>query len=274
MPPFQPQCFVMVMVKQLWVRALSLLSLALCLLPLRSEAVVVNWDALTWTEAEGVFTKSFETDASNAGNDITVTITGVTSGFAPGNQYPYINNSLTGGLSPVQDGLFLNMNFASENDAIFVTVTFNYSVGASDVSFSIFDIDYTSGGDGSGYADRINLVGINGVGLIVAPSSITRPGGNSTAEDGSGTNIYIHGDASADDDSNDGNATYSFSGTNVIKSFTFRYGNETADSPNNPGNQWINLHDITYTPKIPEWHPGLIASFACMMLVGVRRFFF
>ena len=164
------------------------------------------------------------------------------------------------------------MNYTSSSQLITVTVTFHYAYGVENVSFSIFDIDRDNSGDSNvGYRDRIDLLGINMNNSLVAPSSITEHPDNDVRS--SGTNIYIRGDDSTSDSSSNANADYAFSGTNAIKSFFFTYGNESG-VPSNPGNQWIALHDITYTPKIPEWHPGLIASFACLMLVGVRRFFF
>jgi hypothetical protein len=246
---------------------LSLLALALWLLPVQAQAVVLNWDAVDWTS--GALTQSFDIDSNNAGNDITITISGNTSFFASN---PNDNSNLTGGLSPTQEGLFLNMNYSDQDQTIRVTVTFHYAYGVENVSFSIFDIDRNDSGDNNvGYRDRIDLLGKSMSNGLVAPTTITEHPDNDVRNSG-GTNVYVRGDDATSDSSSDANADYTFSGTNVIKEFTFTYGNHDS-APDNPGNQWITLHDITYTPKIPEWHPGLIASFACLMLVGVRRFF-
>jgi len=246
---------------------LSLLALALWLLPASAQAVVLDWDAVNYSS--GSLSQSFDIDASNPGDDITITITGDTSYFA---QNVNDNSNLTGGLSPAQQSLFMNMNYSSESQSIRVTVTFHYAYGVENVSFSIFDIDEDDSNDRNvGYTDKIALLGKNLSGTLVAPTTITDSSDNEQV--GTGTNRYVRGNDSASDSSSSGTASYTFSGTNAITEFTFTYGND-ANSPNNPGNQWISLHDITYTPKIPEWHPGLIASFACMMLVGVRRFFF
>ena len=253
--------------RQFWSRALSLLALALGLLPLPAQAVVLNWDAVSWTS--GSFSQSYDIDASNPGNDITITITGDTGEFATA---PIDNTNLTGGLSPAQQGLFLNMNYADEDESITITVTFHYAFGVEDVSFSIFDIDENDSGDNNvGYTDRIQLIGKNLSNGLVAPTSITDYADND--QEGKGTNRIVRGTDSTSDSTGDANADYTFSGTNIIKEFAFTYGNDS-DAPNNPGNQWITLHDITYKPRIPEWHPGLIASFVCLLLVGVRRFFF
>jgi len=246
--------------------ALGLLTLALCLLPLNARAIVLDWDSVNYSS--GSFSQSFDIDASNPGNDVTITITGNTSYFA---QNVNDNSNLTGGYSPTQQSLFMNMNYSSESQFITVTVTFNYALGVEDVSFSLFDIDRSTAGSDSGYTDKIVLLGKNLNGKLVAPTTITTHSANETV--GSGTNIYVRGTTGASDATGTGNADYTFSGTNTINSFTFTYGNDSS-SPSNPGNQWISLFDITYKPRVPEWHPGLIASFACMMMVGVRRFFF
>ncbi len=246
--------------------ALGLLTLALCLLPLRAQAIVLDWDSVNYSS--GSFSQSFDIDSGNPGNDVTVTVTGNTGYFA---QNINDNSNLTGGYSPAQQSLFMNMNYNRENQFITVTVTFNYAQGVEDVSFSIFDIDRSTDRNDSGYTDNIVLLGKNLNGSLVAPTTITTHSANETV--GFGTNIYVRGTTGASDTAGSGNADYTFSGTNAITSFSFTYGNDSS-SPSDPGNQWISLFDITYKPRVPEWHPGLIASFACMMMVGVRRLFF
>ncbi len=253
--------------KYIGLLTLSLLALALWLLPASAQAVVLDWDSVNWSS--GSLSQSFDIDPNNAGNDITITITGDTSFLA---QNVNDNSNLTGGLSPTQQSLFMNMNYSNENQFILVTVTFHYDYGVEDVSFSIFDIDENDSNDSNvGYTDKIALLGNNLSGNLVAPTDINDSSDNEIVS--SGTNIYVRGNDGASDTSGSGTASYEFSGTNVINQFSFTYGND-ANSPKNPGNQWISLHDITFKPKVPEWHPGLIAAFACVMTVGVRRFFF
>lgn len=247
-----------------------LLSLLLCgfvLLPwFKAQAIVLDWDSVNYSS--GSFSQSFDIDPNNPGNDITITITGDTGFFA---QNVNDTTDLTGGLSPAQQSLFMNMNYDTRNQLITVSVSFNYANGVSGVSFSIFDIDKSTAGNDSGYTDKIVLLGRSLTGALVAPSGITTSSANETV--GSGTNIYVRGTAGATDSTGSGNATYSFNSSTTITNFTFTYGNDSS-APSNPGNQWIALHDITFTPKVPEWHPGLIASAACFALVMARRFFF
>jgi hypothetical protein len=243
---------------------LALLLSGVTLLPGSAQAIVLDWDSVNWSS--GSLSQSFDIDASNPGNDITITITGDTSYFA---QNVNDTTDLTGGLSGSQQSLFMNMNYSSESQLITVSVSFNYANGVTGVGFTLFDIDKSSAGNDSGYTDKIVLLGRSLTGTLVAPTSITPSTANETV--GSGTNIYVRGTTGATDTTSDGNATYAFSST--ITNFTFTYGNDSS-APNNPGNQWIALHDITFTPKVPEWHPGLIAALSCFALVTARRFFF
>jgi len=250
-------------VKSLWL-VLGLLICGFTLMPWSARAVVLDWDSINWSS--GSLTQSFDIDASNPGNDVTITISGNTSFFA---QNVNDTTDLTGGLSPAQESLFMNMNYDTRSQSITVSVSFNYANGVTGVGFTIFDIDKSTAGNDSGYTDKIVLLGKSTTGTLVAPTTITTSSANETV--GSGTNIYVRGTAGATDTTGSGNATYAFSST--ITNFTFTYGNDSS-APSNPGNQWIALHDITFTPKVPEWHPGLIAALSCFALVTARRFFF
>lgn len=257
----------MALLRKYRLKLLSVLLVAAGLLPLQARAVVLDWDSVNWVS--GNLTQSFDIDASNPGNDITITITGDTGYLA---QNVNDNSNLTGGLSPTEQSLFMNMNYSNENQLITVSVVFHYDYGVEDVSFSIFDVDRNdSSSNDVGYRDRIDLLGITLDNQLVAPTTITDHADNSVRS--SGTNVYVRGDDATSDSSSAANVDYAFSGTNVISEFFFTYGNHSS-APNNPGNQWISLHDITFKPKVPEWHPGLIAAIACVMTVGVRRFFF
>lgn len=246
-----------------------ILMMAFGLFSFSARAVVLDWDSVNWVS--GSLSQSFDIDASNPGNDITITITITrdTSYFA---QNVNDNSNLTGGLSPTEQSLFLNMNYSNENQLITISVVFHYAYGVEDVSFSLFDVDRNDSSDSNvGYRDRIDLLGITLDNKLVAPTTITDYADNSVRS--SGTNVYVRGDDSTSDSSSDANVDYAFSGTNVISEFFFTYGNHSS-APSNPGNQWISLYDISYKPRVPEWHPGILASFACLLMVGVKRLFF
>ncbi|MCD6051601.1 MAG: hypothetical protein K0Q55_3010, partial [Verrucomicrobia bacterium] len=82
---------------------LSLLAFALWLLPAQAQAVVLDWDLVNWSS--GSLSQSYDIDASNPGNDITITISGDT-GYLAQNVNDVTN--LTGGTSPAQEALFMN----------------------------------------------------------------------------------------------------------------------------------------------------------------------
>lgn len=251
--------------------ALSLLLLALLVSPRATQAVVLDWDTVTWSG--GAMSQAFNIDSSNSNNgstnDIFISITGNTNSFASA---PTNNANLTGGIVPAEKGLFLNMDYTSRTQSVTVTVGLNYSAGVSNLTFSLFDVDRQFGfGANSDYTDKISsIIGRDTNGNVVLPTITTNAGNVGV---GSGSTQYVRGVASISDTSSVGTVTFTFS--QAITNFSFTYGNET-NAPTDPGNQWITLYDISFTPKpkVPEWHPGLIAALLCFGLVGARRFFF
>jgi hypothetical protein len=247
----------------------SMLLLALLVSPHAAQAVVLDWDTLTWTS--GAMSQAYNIDSSNSNNgstnDVFIAITGNTNRFAT---QPTVNSSLTGGLSPVEDGLFLNMNYTNRTENITITVGLNYSGGVSNLTFTLFDVDRQFGfGNDSDYTDKISsIIGRGTNGAVVLPTIVTNAG---NALVGSGSTQYVRGISSISDTSSVGSVTFTFS--QAITNFSFTYGNE-GNAPSNPGNQWITLYDISFDakPKVPEWHPGLIASLLCFGLIGIRRF--
>lgn len=250
--------------------AFSLFLLTLLAFAPSLHAVVLDWDTLTWTS--GAMSQSYDIDSSNSNNgstnDVFISITGNTNRFATS---PTVNTSLTGGLSPVEKGLFLNMNYTNNTEKITVTVGLNYSGGVSNLSFTLFDVDrqFTGGTSDSDYTDKISsIIGLSTNGTVVLPT-ITTNAGNIAV--GTGSNTYVRGVSSINDTSSAGSVTFTF--TTAITNFSFTYGNET-NAPSNPGNQWITLYDISFDtkPKVPEWHPALFATLLCFTVFFGRRF--
>ncbi len=249
---------------------LLFLSLSLGVLPAR--AVVLDWSNVTWTP--GSLTGSFDIDPDNAGNDVTVTITGNTSRFFS-SSYPQITDDFTGGLGSGTDQLDLYMDYSNTSQAITVTVTFHYAGGVSDVEFTLFDID-TGAVTGKGknpdraFVDQVRSITATATNNTLVAPTITVANSTYTKTGGSGTNQTITGQDVANDFSGQGSASISF-GTNTVSSFTFTYG-EGAGSESDPFAQGIGLYDISYKPKVPEFHPGLISAGVCLLLAGARRF--
>lgn len=240
-----------------WGLAFLVVAVASC------PAVVVNWDTLTWSP--GTLSNSYDVDPGNAGNDVTITISGTTSAFVSG--YPQLTKNQTGGLSPAEFGLQLNLDFGHDTDTITVTVTFSagYIFGVDSAVFALVDVDK----DGGHYVDQITALHANYyTGTDFGPPTIQHMADNTVT--GSGASQVITGTALADDASNAGNASVDF-GTNILTSFTFTLGNDPSAGAN-PKPQSITFHDFSYRPKpIPELHPGLAAAAGCLLLVITRR---
>lgn len=244
-----------------FVRRFLLLFLVFGSLATASHAVTLDWDGVAWTP--GTLSNSYDIDPSKAGNDITVSISGDTGQFAPkgGSPIPANLNIIEGGLSPVQKSLVLHVDLANQSQAITVTVDFSalYTAGVSNVSFTIFDVDFSSGG----FQDQlrsITALSIDGTTLI-APT-ITVSSANSLSGTGLSQVVTgLSGNTDTGATSGNGNVTISFGGA-AIKSFTFVYGSG-ATAPANPTTQGISMHDITFTP-VPEINPAWTALGSCL----------
>jgi hypothetical protein len=229
------------------------------LLPSKAQAIVLDWNNVTWSS--GTLSNSLEIDSSNAGNDITITITGNTSRFISGR--PEITTDFTGGYgsTPSPDNLELWADFSNTSESVTVTVTFSagYVGGVNNVNFMLFDVDTGSDvkGGNKTFIDQVRAISaVSATSGLIAPT-ITTSSNNSKS--GSGTNQVVSGTDENPNNSGNGNVTVDF-GTNYITSFTFEYGNSASGVQKNPDYQSIGLYDINYKPKVPEVHPGLFAA--------------
>jgi hypothetical protein len=251
-----------------FVRRFFLFALLLPLLATAVQAITLDWDSagVTWTP--GSLSNSYNVDPAKAGNDITVSITGDTGQFAAkgGSTIPAIMNIIEGGLSPVQNSLVLHLDLANQSQSVTVSVNFSalYTGGVANVSFTLFDVDFSS----AAFQDQIRSIqalSIDGSTLI-APT-ITTSANNSATGSGLGqvvTGITTTSDTGAT--SGAANVTISF-GANAIKSFTFVYGSG-ATAPTDPTTQGIALHDITFTP-VPEINPAWSALGSCLVAAAL-----
>ena len=118
-------------------------------LPTPAQALVLDWDSVSWND--GSLNGSYDLN-SDAINDITVAITSQQANIwaldpATGTQSPTVNQSLTGGLVPVQNALNLAANLKTHSD-VTVHLSFTGALdGAANVSFTLFDIDITTNAD-------------------------------------------------------------------------------------------------------------------------------
>lgn len=233
-----------------------------------SQAVVLDWTTVTWTS--GSLSNSYDIDATNPGNDITVSMTGDTgqfiTGFTPPNpQTPAITQSFQGGFGTVQTSLELRVDYTTTGQFVTITLSFaNYPLGVSNVSLSLFDIDAAA------YQDRISsITALSTDGTTLVAPTITGLGA-AVSLSGTGLNQVLDGTASVADvgaGSGDGNATISF-GATPITSISFTYGSGPS-SPADPSTQKIGLSVIDFTAVVPEFNPALASSILCLLAVGL-----
>src|SRR4029079_16878789 len=123
--------------------------------------LVLDWDSNAW--APGALINSYNLDG-DAFNDITISITSQQANIwqtdpTSGLQTPVTNQTLTGGLVPVENSLMLAANLhTNSNTTIQISFTGGTSgnlPGAANVSFTLFDIDLS--------ADRDTITNIYGV---------------------------------------------------------------------------------------------------------------
>ncbi|MEY2503924.1 MAG: hypothetical protein QOG27_204 [Verrucomicrobiota bacterium] len=236
------------------------------------RAVTLDWDGVTWTP--GSLSNSFNIDPANPGNNVTVTVSGNTSILqqeiaAPNPMTPAITTGFAGGAGTAQNSLCIAVNFANQSQAITVKVDFSaaYAQGVQNVSFTLFDIDFSSA-SGNNYMDQlrsITALSIDGTTLI-APT-ITTSSANTLS--GTGLNQVVNGNASVPDTgagSGNGNVTISF-GAAAIKSLTFTYGSGSGTVAD-PTYQHVGMSDITFTP-VPETNPAWSALASCLVAAAL-----
>ncbi len=188
----------------------------------------LDWDSVTWSA--GSTSQSYTIgsgDVSITLNGSSDTPAGDTSGLANGS--PFITTDLTGGLSPVQNSLEINVDYASvSSQQIPIIIDFTHPGGVSDVSFNVFDVDLGS------WVDVVQVTattdGIN----YFNPTTIISNSANSS--DGINTVTGTSGSVS----SSNGTATFTFTNSGITQ-IRIIYSNQTTAF------QWIALHDINFT---------------------------
>jgi len=224
----------------------------------RAHALVLDWDAVSWVP--GSVNNSYDLNG-DAVNDVTVSLTTQDQAtWAPdpatGTIAPTINQSLTGGLSPVENSLNLAANLKTQSN-VWIHIGFTGGQpGATNVSFTIFDIDITTNSD-----IVESIVGRAADGSYVA-ATITNVGSAVTLS-GTGFSQTLTGNAATANNSSNGNATISF-GSTVITDVFFNFSNSS-------GNflfQNIAIGDISFTP-VPEMNPAATAAGSCVAAMAV-----
>jgi hypothetical protein len=230
-----------------------------------AQALVLDWDTAAWTA--GSVNNSYDLNG-DAVNDITLNVTkrgnGTVFAIDPtsGVQTPAITQTLTGGLSPVQNSLMIAGNLHTNTD-LTVQISFNtgttWATAANNVSFTIFDIDITTNSD---IIDSIYGVAPDGTHVAATITNV----GPAVTLTGSGLTQTLTGNAASPDNSLNGNATISF-GTTVTDVF-FTFGNNAGA----PRYQDIALGDISFTP-VPEINPAVASTISCLLALGATLAF-
>jgi hypothetical protein len=231
--------------------------------PRAVDALVLDWDAVTWSNASmtnsGAVSNSYDLNGDTV-NDIKVALTPQsnvwTTDPTSGTVTPAINQTMTGGLLPVQNSLNLAANLHT-NSNLTVQISFTgKQPGADNVSFTLFDIDLT--------ADRdviSNIYGLAPDGTHIA-ATITNIG-STVILNGTGLGQSLTSDVASPDNSSNGNATISF-GSNLITDVFFTFSNSSGP----PRYQDLGIGDISFTP-VPEINPAAASAVSCLVAVGL-----
>lgn len=219
----------------------------------QATASVLDWDLVDWTDTTAPYSQAFVVN----GVTVTVSITGDVNRFTTinGDTAPDDNTHQTGGTGG--ESLYLAMNYTADTQAITITITFSAMV--TNVSYSIFDIDFTN----NGFTDQIRTISATN-GTTTYAASITDSGAGNTVNiaNNNTTSATVTGDGTAAEGTDDGNATFAF-GANNVNSITFTYGNDPATTPADPSQQSIGLGDINFT-IVPEPSTSFAAAFVVL----------
>ncbi|MDW3095749.1 MAG: DUF11 domain-containing protein [Gammaproteobacteria bacterium] len=218
--------------------------LLLCAVSTHADVTTqLDWDSLTWPAGSTSQTYTIGSgDVSITLNGSTDTPPGDTGGLANGS--PFITNDLTGGLSPIQDSLEINVDYpATSLQQIPIIIDFTHPGGVSNVSFNIFDVDLGS------WVDVVQVTATTDGVTYFNPTSIASNSANTS--DGINTVTGTSGSSS----SSNGTATFTFANSGITQ-IRILYSNQ------NTAFQWIALHDINFTYSesdlsISKTHTGI-----------------
>jgi len=229
--------------------------------PRAAHALVLDWDSVSW--ADGSKNNSYDLTGDGV-NDITVALTAQNSNVwtndpTSGSLTPAVNQTLTGGLSPVENSLMLAANLHTNSNVTLQLSFTGTQPGAANVSFTIFDIDITTNRD---IIDKIYGVAPDGTHVAATITNL----GSSVTLTGIGLSQTLTGNAASPNNSGNGNATISF-GATVITDVFFTFANNAGA----PFYQDIGIGDISFTP-VPEINPAMASAISCLLAVGLTVF--
>lgn len=215
-----------------------------CLLPGSSLlGLVLDWDNVAATSGwtPGSLDNSYDVDGDSI-NDIRVQVT--PGAFNPNTTpaIPRVDTTISGGLNPRQNSLFLLMDFTPTSKSVQVIISFLDPFGATGVNFTIFDVDKSTGNN---WQDRISNIRGNDVYSTNNYNVIPTVTGGSANTVNAATATVTGLSEVADDTAN---AQVDF-GTTYLSSVRFTY--ESGPSAiSDPTRQGISIYDITFL--VPE----------------------
>jgi hypothetical protein len=240
-------------------------AIALLLIGSNASAVILDWGNLpsgqSWVN--GDLSNAFNVDATNPGNDITVSV--ASSGVPFSSGYPQNSQVIPGSMIASNDAFSLRLRttgMVNSTNSITVTINFNYALGVNNVTFSLFDIDAVADLESNtGYIDNISAISATAVGGGLVALTATNANNTVTTLAGSGTlGMTATGNVPAGNiTDHSGDVTLSTDGT-PITSITFTWNNPGPDFFNG---QIIALGNISFTSVVPEVGSGLGALCLC-----------
>ena len=238
----------------------------LAVVQLNAGMIQLDWGTagVNWTA--GALSHSFDIDASNPGDDITITLDPGSGGsaavFVPGSPF------MTGpGGSPNGPELAWDVANLTNSRAVTVILAFHYAGGVSNVSFITNDIDAPT----ADTAEEINSIFARlGSGPNVAVSSITA--GTNQSLSGTGLTTVLAANTNAGNSTGtESNSLFQFSPSLDLISFTFARQNGANGNLNN----LMRLDSIQYDTgeAVPEpaTYSLALAAFAGMLVLRRRK---
>ncbi len=187
----------------------------------------LDWDTAAWTQ--GSLTGNFVVGSGN----VNIAITGDTDDFLDSTPSETVTATTAADGGTGQSALQLYVDFEAQttlgDEQVAITINFTHPGGVSNVSFSIFDIDFAT------FTDQVIVTGDNG--SVINPTTVT----GSTANAVSGN--MVTGTSAATNTTNGGTATFTFNQSGITQITILYRSGQISD----PTVQLIALHDITFS---------------------------
>lgn len=234
-----------------------MLSFATCRAATFSWPTTPAWTTGSPTNGSSQTVDYFTTGAQ--GISVTLANNGVTWDPAFPAQASGNARTVTGGTSTATSSLQLGTSTtAATTSYVQVTINFNYTLGANNISFNLWDIDF---GGATSWVDQISNIRATALGGGVVYAT-TLTAGTTNALAGTGATAVFTGTAGNANTSANGDVTIGFSQT--VTSISFDWANTAATTRTT---QYIGISPITFT-GIGTAFPEVNSSSAALMLCG------